>query len=169
VQITGVGLIGKVLLLAGVLAVVCCAKVPCERINSYVTTSPKGRWQADVHEDHCGAGFGTDWAGYIVDLRATGGSQPPIDILTPEGDWTRTDRPVARWLSDDKLQITVPNRTTFSMRVAELWGIGIDIRYDNDDPVDRANWIAATKRYSDWIESGGKGVRPAVPPLPSKN
>lgn len=146
-----------------------CAKVPCKTISSTTVPSPDGQWIATVHNDACGAGIGTDAVESIVDIRAAKGTQPPVTVLMPDGWWESTDRPVARWTSVNSLEVTVPNRTAFARQMAELWGISIRVRYENDDPVDRANWIAASKRYVEWIRSGGKGTPPFIPAPPRRN
>jgi hypothetical protein len=105
--------------------------------------------------------------GDVVDLRASKSSQEPFVVLTPsQGDWGPTDLPKLRWLDNNSLEVTVPNRTEFGLRVSTYLGVDIQVRYENDDPVDRANWLGWQKRHTEWVSAGGTGPEPQPPPFP---
>jgi hypothetical protein len=84
----------------------------CERLATTSITSPDGKWLAIAHGDGCGGGFGTGWAGVTVELAYANGSQKPFGILSPVGDWSPYSLPKLAWVSQDKLQVTVPNRNS---------------------------------------------------------
>ena len=86
--------------------------------------------------------MGTGYTDNRVDLRRAG-SNASETVLVPEGQWQPTQLAGLNWMSAERLQITVPNRTVADFWVASFHGINIDVRYDHDDPVDRATkWIA---------------------------
>ena len=139
--------------------VAACTRHGCEPIASLTRASPNGQWLAIAHSDACGGGFGTGYTDNRVDLRRAD-SDESLTVLVPEGQWQPTELVALNWISTDRLRITVPNRTTANLWVAMYHGINIDVRYDHDDPPDRAKWMAWRAENEAWVKNSISNPHP---------
>jgi hypothetical protein len=137
----------------------------CERTWSFKTSSPDGTWIAEVHKDICDAGLGVAQE-EVVEVRARGIDRSRTVVLMPSGQWTKPEEVTLRWLDKRILEISVPNRTTFSSSISRVKDVEIKVVYKNDDPADRARWLAWQKDYIEWVNQRRSGPRPQPPPLP---
>ena len=134
-----------------------CNNSECQRTwSSAVTPSSDGKWFAEIHQYVCDAGLGS-FEEEDVELRLADKPQSRRTVLSPTGQWQEPSEVTLRWLNANTLEVTVPNRTRFGTQVPRYDGVEIQVRYKNDDPVDRANWLATVKKNIDWTrESSGK-------------
>jgi hypothetical protein len=139
----------------------------CQNIwHSEETTSPDGKWIADIRQYICNAGLGSAQE-ENVELRLANNHRSRVTVLSPSGQWGKPEEVTLRWLSASVLEVTVPNRTSFGTQVSLYRGVTIRVRYKNDDPADRANWLSWVKRNSEWANSASHEPQPKPPPLPS--
>lgn len=143
----------------------------CERLSSAASTSPDGTWVASAHADGCGGGFGTGYISNTVDLRRSNDSGEPMTVLAPEGQWEPTTLAQLRWIDSTRLEIHVPNRTWLPLYVASFQGVDVEVRYDHDNPADRASWLSWRKQNEKWVADTVKNghaaaPQPTPPPLP---
>jgi hypothetical protein len=125
-----------------------------ECTNRVISTllSPDDSWIAVVRETFCSnESLAMSSTGDAVELIRSGAELPmniqqgiePIKSNTvlgiDRGSWE--DRPITRWLSPNKMQITVPNKSLISLRKSNFEGIEIAIRFDPDDPSERERWL----------------------------
>jgi hypothetical protein len=70
------------------------------------------------------------------------------DVFANEDLGLSENHPILQWMSPQKVQITVPNNSLIGLRKSSYEGIEIDVKFEPDDPVERARW------------SKGLGLRP---------
>ncbi len=114
--------------------------------------SPDDSWIAVVRETVCSnEGFAMGSTGDAVELIRSGAELPMniqrgieptngnIVLGLDRGSWK--DRPIVQWLSPNKMQITVPNKSLVGLRKSSFEGIEIAIRFDPDEPAERERWL----------------------------
>ena len=63
------------------------------------------------------------------------------------------------------LEVSVPNRTMFEKQVSRYRDVEIKVRYENDDPSDRARYLDWVKRHNEWVNKQAGGPEPLLDPL----
>jgi hypothetical protein len=140
------------LLNAGALAAETQRKGGCQRQTVSAEISPDETWWALTQEDVCSDGYLVttiiDTVQLVrrdtvetIDLTKHAEPRHEDDVLAIDEHGHPENRPLARWLSPQTLQITVPNKSLISLRKPTFEGIEISIKYDPDDPVERERWL----------------------------
>jgi hypothetical protein len=110
----------------------------CSRDEIGMMVSPDDLWVAFVQEEICSdGGFVTTAVNYVQVGRR--GMEPTSDndVLAIEDHGALAERPVLQWLSTQKLQITVTNKSFIGLRKNSYQGIDIVVRFDPADPTER--------------------------------
>ncbi len=68
-------------------------------------------------------------------------SEDSDDVFAIEEHGDPTNRPTLRWLSPQKLQIAVPNKSLIGLQKSSYEGIDIVIKFEPDDPAERERWL----------------------------
>ena len=114
--------------------------------------SPDDSWIAVVWETFCSNdAFAMSSTGDAVELIRPG-AEPPMNnqpgvepiknntvLGVSRGSWEF--RPLTRWLSPNKLQITVPNTSAVSLQKSSFDGVDIVVKFEPDDPGERERWL----------------------------
>ena len=118
-------------------------KAECERETISMLLSPDDAWVALVQEDVCsGGGFATTGVTDTVQLiRRSEEPKHENDIFALEEHGNPLNRPVTRWLSPQKLQITVPNKSLIGLKKESYEGIDVVIKYEPDNPEEREQFL----------------------------
>jgi len=128
-------------------------KAGCEGETISMLLSPDDAWIALVQEHVCSDGwFVTTVTGTVqlvgrdaIDAVRLGrhAEQPrhPNDIFAVDEHGRWENRPLTRWLSPKKLQITVPNKSLIGLYKGSYEGIEIIVKYEPDDPAERERWL----------------------------
>jgi hypothetical protein len=114
----------------------------CSRDEILRIASPDLSWVAFVQEEVCSDGAFVTTIDDIVQLARRGvvpKHKSDVFAIAEHGD--PGSRPVLRWLSDQKLQITVPNRSLIGLRKNRYRGIDVVVRFDPDDPIARQQFL----------------------------
>lgn len=131
-----------------------CNSRDCERTwTSGYSKSPDQLWMAEVRQIVCDTGIGGALDVTVVLRRADEGQEAVVAI--PAGQWADPSSVRALWSAPHKLIIAVPNRTLFNMQLPRYQGVDVIVKYDNDDPVDRARWAAWVKANRERVEHPG--------------
>jgi hypothetical protein len=134
--------LGAVLLtlLAGVWAVTGDRKDTCEHAIVARVPSPDGTWEARVDEATCKVGLGG--AAIVAGAHLVSARDPArsADLLGVDTGGHENERPILAWTAPDVLQVTVPNRSFLKVLARQFDGVRVDLRFDPDDPADRAAW-----------------------------
>jgi hypothetical protein len=118
-------------------------KNDCESKIISMLVSPDDSWVVSVREETCsGEGFATTGITDTVQLLRPGEKwNHNNDIFAVEEHGDPLNRPMTQWLGPRKLQITVPNRSLIGLKKRRDEDVEIVIRYDPDDPADRARFL----------------------------
>jgi len=127
-------------LLAAAWAVTGDGKDTCEHAIVARVPSPDGAWEARVDEAVCLFGFGVGAVVAGVHLVSTRDPARSTDLLGVDTGAHEDDRPRLAWTAPDVLQVTVPNRSFLKVLTRQFDGVRVDLRFDPDDPADRAAW-----------------------------
>jgi len=135
--------LGAVLLtsLAAVWAMTGDGKDTCEHAIVARVPSPDGAWEARIDEAVCLFGFGTGAVVAGVHLVSTRDPARSADLLGVQTGGNEDERPILAWTAPDVLQVTVPNRSFLKVLMREFDGVRVDLRFDPDDPAERAAWL----------------------------
>jgi hypothetical protein len=112
----------------------------CEHAILTRMPSPDGAWEARVDEDVCMFGLGGGAVVAGVQLVSTRDPARSADLLGVQTGGHEDERPRIAWTAPDVLQVTVPNRSFLKVLMREFDGVRVDLRFDPDDPADRAAW-----------------------------
>ena len=129
-------------LLAAVL-VKTCGRDTCEDAIVARVPSPDGTWAARVNEATCEVG---PWMMNItagVDLVSTRDPAHAAVLLGVDTGGHDDERPRVVWTAPDVIQVTVYDRSYLKVLTRGFGGVWLDLRYDPDDPADRAAWRRA--------------------------
>jgi hypothetical protein len=151
---SGSNCLGIVILAAGVTVLnggALALEAPCERETISAVVSPDNTWVALVQEGVCTGGFVTvstdtvqltrrDLTDTIQLAQRFEAPQHENDILVVDYYGHAENRPVTRWLSPQKLQITIPNMSGIGLHKSNYQGVEIVIKYEPDDPAARERW-----------------------------
>ena len=153
-------------LLMTMLAIQSCDSLGCNRVwSSDAFPSPDGLWVARVNEVVCSGGLGSA-VEKTVDVYLAQDPRLSATVLSPSGQWKDPARVKLHWVGSKLLEVIVPNRTVFDFQLSTYRDVQIVVRYENDDPVDRANWMGFVKKNAEWAASDVKAVQPQPPPPP---
>jgi len=141
--------LGAVLLtlLAAVWAVTGDGEDTCEHAIVARVPSPDGAWEARVNEDVCLYGFGTGAVVAGVHLVSTRGPARFADLLGVQTGGHEDERPSLAWTAPDVLQVTVPNPTYLKVLTRQFDGVRVELRFESDDPAERAAWLRQLRQY----------------------
>jgi len=115
-------------------------KDTCEHAIVARVPSPDGAWEARVDEAVCLFGFGVGAVVAGVHLVSTRDPARSVDLLGVDTGAHEDERPRLAWTAPDVLQVTVPNRSFLKVLTRQFDGVRVDLRFDPDDPADRAAW-----------------------------
>jgi hypothetical protein len=125
----------------------------CQRETISALMSPDDTWVALVQEDICSDGYFVTTVTDTVQLslrdaidaiQLTWHPDKPKhenDIFALDEHGHPENRPLTRWLSPQKLQITVPNKSLIGLQKGTYEGIEIVIKFEPDDPAERERWL----------------------------
>jgi len=125
----------------------------CQRRTISVLMSPDDAWVALVQEDMCSDGYFVTTLTDTVQLarcdttaavQLTWHPDKPKhenDVFALDEHGQPENRPLTRWLSAQKLQITVPNKSLIGFQKSNYERIEIVIKYEPDDPAERERWL----------------------------
>lgn len=128
-------------------------KPGCERQAISMLISPDDMWVALVHEDVCSDGAFVTTVTDTVQLARRDAIDAiklatHADVPKHENDVFAVDvygysqlRPLTRWLSLKKLQVTVPNKSLIGLQKPSYEGIEIVVKFEPDDPAGREQWL----------------------------
>ena len=116
-------------------------KDTCEHAIVARVPSPDGAWEARIDEAVCLFGFGTGAVVAGDHLVSTRGPARSADLLGVDTGAHEDERPRLMWTAPDVLQVTVPNRSFLKVLMREFDGVQVDLRFDPDDPAERAAWL----------------------------
>lgn len=102
--------------------------------------SPDGAWEAKVDETACLYGFGVGAVVAGVHLVSTRDPARTADLLGVDTGGHEDERPRLAWTAPDVLQVTVYDHSFLKVLTRRFDGVRVDLRYDPDDPADRAAW-----------------------------
>jgi len=122
-------------------------KDTCEHAIVARVPSPDGAWEARVDEAVCLFGFGTGAVVAGVHLVSTRDPARFADLLGVDTGAHEDERPRLAWTAPDVLQVTVPNRSFLKVLTREFDGVRVDLRFDPDDPAERAAWLRQLRQY----------------------
>jgi len=125
----------------------------CQRETISVLISPDDSWVALVQEDTCSDGYFVTTVTDTVQLARHDATD--VIPLTRHADMPKHDndvfaldehghpgnRPLTRWLSPSKLQITVPNKSLIGLQKNRYEGVDIVVKFEPDDPAERELWL----------------------------
>jgi hypothetical protein len=63
------------------------------------------------------------------------------DVFALDENGRPENRPITRWLSSQKLQITIPNLSLVGLQKRSYQGVEIIVKYEPDDPAARDQWL----------------------------
>jgi hypothetical protein len=146
--------LGIVILAAGVTVLnggALALEAQCERETISTVVSPDNTWVALVQEGLCTGGSITvstdtvqlarrNLTDTIQLAQRPEAPQHENDILVVDYYGHAENRPVTRWLSPEKLQITIPNISAIGLHKSNYQGVEIVIKYEPDDPAARERW-----------------------------
>ncbi len=136
----------------------------CERLWESRAPSPDSSWVAVVHQDVCDVGLGSA-VDLLVDLRRPGSVRTGGVVLSPAGQWKNPDAVKVTWLSPRLLEISVPNRTMFGVKLSRYKDVAIQLRYRHDNPrIERGGW-RGSRKTSHGLRNQTGVPNPVGPPL----
>jgi hypothetical protein len=89
---------------------------------------------------------GGSWQVQCVHLVGEGTSAAQKNEVFCIQDYTPGPRVALRWRSPQDLEITAPNLSIVATRKARFDGVGIEVKFDPDDPVARKTWLQSQGR-----------------------
>ena len=125
----------------------------CERETVSASVSPGGAWVALVQEEICSDGhFVTTLTDNVQIVRRDGtdilrlgpraaDAVQENDVFAVDVGPRPEDRPRLRWLSPEKLQVTLPNFSVFGSKKVSYQGLDIIAKFEPDDPSARDRFL----------------------------
>lgn len=125
----------------------------CQRETISVLISPDNSRVALAQEDTCSDGYFVTTVTDTVELarREVGDAvhldqhadkpKHENDVFALDEGGHPENRPFMRWLSTNKLQITVPNKSLIGLQKSSYDGIDIMIKFEPDAPDEREQWL----------------------------
>jgi hypothetical protein len=142
--------LGLLIIMAGTVSAG-TAVAACDADTISTLVSPDDDWVALVQEVVCsGEGFGTTSITDGVQIVRRGGQpEKGNDICVIDEGGHPENRPLIRWLSYRKLQITVPNKSLIGLQKNTYMDFEIVIKFEPDDPIARERWLRSLKSSPD--------------------
>ena len=103
-------------------------------------SSPDGAWDAVLNEATCPVGLGGMDITTGVHLVSTRDPARTVVLLGVDTGGHEDERPRLAWTAPDVLQVTVYDHSYLKVLTRGFGGVRVDLRYDPDDPADRAAW-----------------------------
>ncbi len=112
----------------------------CEEAIVVRLLSPDRAWEARVDEAICPVPLGG--AAIIATARLVSTRDPgrTADLLGVDTGGHDDERPRLAWTAPDVLQVTIYDQSFLKVVKRQFDGVRVDLRYDPDDPADRAAW-----------------------------
>jgi hypothetical protein len=112
--------------------------IGCESDTISVSPSPDGAWLAVILQETCTDGWFVTSVAEVVHLTRIGEeTKRGSDVLAVDVGGGRGNGPQVVWVSPQRLQITVPNRSLVVLMRERLETVEIAVKFDPDDPEDR--------------------------------
>jgi hypothetical protein len=152
------------LVASGAALLACASSNDCERTWDVRVPSADRAWTAVAHEEACKFGIVSDLS-IVVELQAKGDSAGQV-VMWPSGQWTRPHPIQLHWLAGRQLEVLVPNRTIVEDPVWHYKDVEVRVRYEHDNPEDRARWLDWVKENQAWVDrrDGSPQPKPPAPP-----
>ena len=115
----------------------------CEKAIVARLPSPEGAWEAVLDQSICTVGLGGASIVARVNLVSTRDPARTAVLLGVDTGGHHDERPRFVWTAPDVLQVTVYDRSYLKVLTRGFDGVRADLRYDPDDPADRAAWRRA--------------------------
>lgn len=112
----------------------------CEEAIVARLPSPDGAWEAVLDQSTCPVGLGGASIVAGVNLVSMRDPARTADLLGVDTGGHHDERPRLAWTAPDVLQVTVYDRSYLKVLTREFGGVRVDLRFDPDDPADRAAW-----------------------------
>ena len=112
----------------------------CEHAIVARLPSPDGAWEARVEVTACLFGFGVGAVVAEAQIVSTRDPARFADLLGVDTGGHEDERLRLAWTAPDVLQITVYDHSYLKVLTRGFGGVRVDLRYDPDDPADRAAW-----------------------------
>lgn len=116
---------------------------PCEEAIVARVLSPDGMWEARLDETACLYGMGVGYVVAQAQLVSTHDPTRTAVLLGADTGGHENERPRLAWTAPDVLQVTVYDRSYLKVLTRGFGGVRVELRYDPDDPADRAAWRRA--------------------------
>jgi len=131
------------MLLAVAVRAAAAPEAGCERQTVSLLVSPDDAWTALIYEDLCshGPAFTTVILDRVHLVRRGEESKEDSDVLVVDEGGHPENRPLTQWLSPQKLQITIPNKSLVSLRKRSYEGIEVVVKFNPDNPVERDRFL----------------------------
>jgi len=113
---------------------------PCEETIVARLPSPDGAWEAVLDQSTCPVGLGGASIVAGVNLVSTRDPARTAVLLGVDTGGHEDERPRLVWTAPDILQVTVYDHSYLWVVKRQFGGVRLDLRYDPDDPADRAAW-----------------------------
>jgi len=120
----------------------------CGATTIAMAMSPNDDKRAVVQERVCSSpGIATTGVDDIVEILdrdeapTVGYPRSPHDVLLIDEHGSWHERPILRWLSPDALQVTIDNKALIGFREVSYRGVTVTIKFEPDDPVERARML----------------------------
>lgn len=94
-----------------------------------------------MDETVCLYGMGVGYVLAEAQLVSTRDPAHAADLLGVDTGGHHDERPRLAWTAPDVLQVTVYDHSYLKVLTREFGGVRVDLRYDPDDPADRAAWL----------------------------
>jgi hypothetical protein len=114
----------------------------CDQYPISMVLSPNDKWVAFAQEEICAdGGFVTTIANVVQIARR--GEEPAKQnvVFSIDNGGHPRNRPLIRWLSPERLQITVPNKSLYKIHKGSFDGVDLVIQHEPDDPAERERWL----------------------------
>jgi len=112
----------------------------CEHAIVARVPSPDGTWEARVDEATCPVALGGMDITAGVHLVSTHDSARIVVLLGVDTGGHDDERPRLMWTAPDVLQVAVFDHSYLKVLRRGFDGVRVDLRFDPDDPADRAAW-----------------------------
>lgn len=113
---------------------------PCEKDIVARLPSLDGAWEAVLDQSTCLVGLGGASIVARVNLVSTRDPARTAVLLGVDTGGHGDEWPRLVWTAPDVLQVTVYDHFYLKVLTREFGGVQVDLRYDPDDPADRAAW-----------------------------
>ena len=128
------------LILIAAVLIKACTPYPCEEAIVTRLPSPDGEWEARVDEAICPVPLGGAAIVATARLLSTRDPAHAADLLGVDTGGPQDERPRRVWPAPEILQVTVYDHSYLWVVKRQFGGVRLDLRYDPDDPADRAAW-----------------------------